>query len=289
MSGRNRLKKFLEDKKKADAEKAEDERLDQIYLLKQEKKGVANAVDSNIKAIKKAIEEREKYKNMPKVAKIQRRIKEESDSDEEIKPSKKTKKRGRPKKEYKEKNIMKARSDLEKKGDKYTIDTEMKVSKSLDKKSKRALKKSVENALKNELGDIKGKGGAFSSQITPEMEEIVKNEEFKRKFMPNKTIDKPPLTDVETDALDRRLRDRRMIKPREEWKDENIRLGEKAKKQTDDFIKAEIKRKKKIEKEFEDAEHKRLLGKGVKKIILDLDSSDDEKPKRKRGRPKKST
>lgn len=193
------------------------------------------------------------------------------------------------KKVRKEKNVMKARSDLEKKGDKYLIDTEMKVSKSLDKKAKRALKKSVENALKNELGDIKGKGGAFSSQITPEMEEIVKNEEFKRKFMPNKTIDKSPLTITQQDALDRRIRDRNMEEPRKEMKAQNKILGEKAKKQTDDFIKAEIKRKKKIEKEHEDAEHKRLLGKGVKKIILDLDSSDDEKPKRKRGRPKKST
>lgn len=56
----------------------------------------------------------------------------------------------KPKKEkktYKESNIMKARSDLKKKGDKYTVDTEMNVRKGLDKKVKSALKKSVISQL----------------------------------------------------------------------------------------------------------------------------------------------
>lgn len=56
-------------------------------------------------------------------------------------------KRKNKKKTYKENNIMKARSDLKKKGDKYQVETEMKVKKGLDKKVKSALKKSVISQL----------------------------------------------------------------------------------------------------------------------------------------------
>lgn len=52
-------------------------------------------------------------------------------------------------------NIMKARSDLKKKGDKYTIDTEMNIKKGLDKKIKSALKKSIVTELDTKL---KGSG-----------------------------------------------------------------------------------------------------------------------------------
>lgn len=73
-------------------------------------------------------------------------------SDEEEEP---VKKRGRPKKVYKEANIMKGRSDLKKKGDKYTVDTELNIKKGLEPKVKRALKKSVETELDKK---IKGEG-----------------------------------------------------------------------------------------------------------------------------------
>ena len=64
----------------------------------------------------------------------------------------------KPKKEkkiYKESNIMKARSDLKKKGDKYTVDTEMNVKEGLDGKTKRALKKSIEDEVKKKIKGFK--------------------------------------------------------------------------------------------------------------------------------------
>lgn len=52
-------------------------------------------------------------------------------------------------------NIMKASSELKKKGDKYTVDTEMKIKKGLDDKTKKALKKSVIQEFNTK---IKGSG-----------------------------------------------------------------------------------------------------------------------------------
>lgn len=67
----------------------------------------------------------------------------------------KNKKSSKPKKEYKEEKIMKASSDLKKKGDKYTIDTEMNVKEGLDGKTKRALKKSIEDEVKKKIKGFK--------------------------------------------------------------------------------------------------------------------------------------
>lgn len=50
---------------------------------------------------------------------------------------------GKSKKSYKEGNIMKARSDLKKKGSKYEVETEMNIKEGLEPKVKRALKKSI--------------------------------------------------------------------------------------------------------------------------------------------------
>ncbi len=70
----------------------------------------------------------------------------------------------KPKKEYKEDNIMKARSDLKKKGDKYTVDTEMNIKKGLEPKVKRALKKSITEEMDKKIGKgIKGGGPVYSS------------------------------------------------------------------------------------------------------------------------------
>lgn len=55
------------------------------------------------------------------------------------------------KKTYKEKSLMKAKSELKKKGDSYTVDTEMNVRKGLDAKVKRALKKSVVEELDKKI------------------------------------------------------------------------------------------------------------------------------------------
>lgn len=46
---------------------------------------------------------------------------------------------------------MKARSDLKKNGDKYTVDTEMNIKKGLDGKIKKALKKSIETELNKKM------------------------------------------------------------------------------------------------------------------------------------------
>jgi len=55
-------------------------------------------------------------------------------------------------KEYKESNIMKARSDLKKNKDgKYSVDTEMNIKKGLEPKVKKALKKSVILELDKEI------------------------------------------------------------------------------------------------------------------------------------------
>lgn len=129
----------------------------------------------------------------------------ESDSDEEI-----TKK---VKKTYKESNLMKARSDLKKKGDKYTVDTDMNIKKGLEPKIKKALKKSITEELDKKLkgSSLKGIGNS-----------CCKN----NRFIPNHDNENS-IRSVST-----------------------------------------------------------TRGNGIRKIKLDLSSSEDEKPK-KRGRPKK--
>ena len=59
------------------------------------------------------------------------------------------------KKSYKEGNLMKARSDLKKNGDKVSIETEMNIKKGLDSKVKKALKKSIIQEVETK---IKGSG-----------------------------------------------------------------------------------------------------------------------------------
>ena len=172
MSGRNRFKKFLEERNKLYDEEAEDEKLDQQYLLKQEKKGVARAVDSNLESIRKSLARIEELKGKPKVAKIQRIVpKEESESEsEEEKPKKKTKK------EYKESNLMKGRSDLKKVGDKYAVETEMAIKKGLDKTVKKALKKSIIQEAEEKI-----KGSGIRKKIELDIESSSDEEEKPKK------------------------------------------------------------------------------------------------------------
>jgi hypothetical protein len=56
-------------------------------------------------------------------------------------------------KEYKEGNIMKAHSKLKKKGDKYSVDIELNIKKSLEQKVKRALIKSIIEELNRNFND----------------------------------------------------------------------------------------------------------------------------------------
>jgi hypothetical protein len=84
------------------------------------------------------------------------RLKSEYKIDEAEKKLKELIKQPKKVKQYKVGNIMKGRSDLKKKGDKYTVDTEINVKKGLEPKIKRALKKSV-----NEELDRKFKGGSI--------------------------------------------------------------------------------------------------------------------------------
>jgi hypothetical protein len=55
------------------------------------------------------------------------------------------------KKEYKEEEIMKGKSDLKKVGDKYAVETELNIKKGLEPKVKRALKKSVDKELNKKI------------------------------------------------------------------------------------------------------------------------------------------
>ena len=69
------------------------------------------------------------------------------------------------KKTYKEGNIMKGRSDLKKKGDKYTVDTNLNIKKGLDDKVKRALKKSVMTELDKQI-----RGGTIQLDLSSDDE-----------------------------------------------------------------------------------------------------------------------
>lgn len=67
------------------------------------------------------------------------------------------------KKSQKPGNIMKARSDLKKKGDKYEITTDMNVRKGLGPKAKKALKESVNKALNKEFKGGRINGGMIGN------------------------------------------------------------------------------------------------------------------------------
>ena len=92
--------------------------------------------------------ERRTYETFDKKNLLNTFIKNSSESDffnkfkDYIIPSSELK-TSKPKKEYKEEKIMKASSELKKKGSKYIVDTEMKVKEELDGKTKRALIKSL--------------------------------------------------------------------------------------------------------------------------------------------------
>lgn len=81
-------------------------------------------------------------------------------------------------KPFKEKNIMKARSDIKKSGDKFLVDTNMKVKKSLEPKVKNALKKSINLALDKEFkgGSINLDYGSSDESSDGEKSKIDKNE-----------------------------------------------------------------------------------------------------------------
>ena len=87
----------------------------------------------------------------------------------------------------KPKNIMKARSDLKKKGATYSVDTEMNVKKGLEPKVKRALKKSVDMELERNF-----KGGSINLDYSSSDSESSDSDDEKSKKK-KKTIDKKEL------------------------------------------------------------------------------------------------
>lgn len=86
----------------------------------------------------------------------------------------------KPKKTYKERSLMKAKSELKKSGDSYTVDTEMNVRKGLDAKVKKALKKSVEEELNKKIS------GSGIRKIDLDMSS---DEEPKRRGRPKKKVE----------------------------------------------------------------------------------------------------
>lgn len=90
-------------------------------------------------------------------------------------------------KPLKESNIMKARSDLKKKGTTYSVDTEMNVKKGLEPKVKRALKKSVDMELERNF-----KGGSINLDYSSSDSESSDSDDENSKKK-KKTIDKKEL------------------------------------------------------------------------------------------------
>jgi len=102
-----------------------------------------------------------------------RKENEEDKKNRDTSPTSVTNDFDKKKKTYKTGNVMKGRSDLKKKGDKYEIETELNVKKGLEPKVKKALKKSVDMEL-----DKQFKGGNinldYDSTISEEDEMVNK-------------------------------------------------------------------------------------------------------------------
>jgi hypothetical protein len=93
------------------------------------------------------------------------------------------------KKKYKEGNIMKARSDLKKKGSKYEVETEMNVKEGLEPKVKRALKKSIIDETNKKIKGFKKPVGFGMRGGMIELDDSSSSEEDE----PKKKIDKKEL------------------------------------------------------------------------------------------------
>jgi hypothetical protein len=94
------------------------------------------------------------------------------------------------KKKYIEGNIMKARSDLKKKGSKYEVETELKVKEGLEPKVKRALKKSI---IEETNKKIKGFKKPVGFGIKGGMVELDDSSSSSEEDEPKKKIDKKEL------------------------------------------------------------------------------------------------
>jgi hypothetical protein len=92
-------------------------------------------------------------------------------------------------KTYKESNIMKGRSDLKKKGNKYEVETELNIKNDLDSKVKRALKKSIIDETNKKIKGFKKPVGFGIKGGMVELDDSSSSEEDE----PKKKIDKKEL------------------------------------------------------------------------------------------------
>jgi hypothetical protein len=100
-----------------------------------------------------------------------------------------TKSKTKKSKEYKESNIMKGRSDLKKKGDKYEVETELNIKEGLEPKVKRALKKSIIDETNKKIKNYKKPVGFGMRGGMVELDDSSSSEEDE----PKKKIDKKEL------------------------------------------------------------------------------------------------
>ena len=202
-------------------------------------------------------------------------IEEEGERDENF--FKEMKKEAKKTVERKTGNILKGKSDLKKKGDKYTVDTELKIKKGLDAKTKRALKKSVVEELDKRMEGGKmrttaGKEFSNNNKARRKREEEMEAKELATlSFMERAgAFDRPP----EMDDLLEKLHP----VPRADME----HVLSQVEKNIDDkellpaFYKETIKR-------IENQMGLNKEGKGLRnkpEIILSSDSEDERKPKR---------
>lgn len=126
--------------------------------------------------------------NTSSLTKEQKEKKRKSDEEELDKLYKSSMSKNKSKKEtkkYKEEEIMKGSSELKKKGNKYTVDTELNIKEGLEPKVKRALKKSIIDETNKKIKNYKKpvgfgfKGGSLLLDDSSSDEEEPKKEEKK--------------------------------------------------------------------------------------------------------------
>ena len=199
------------------------------------------------------------------------------------------------KKDYKETNLMKGRSDLKKKGDKYTVDTDLNIKKNLDPKVKKALKKSILEEVNERL-----KGSGFNKIEFSSDEESSSDEETEGKgFMINNVEQFTPSELRHKKLKDEYYSKKKFDKEYEQKEKEKERILKSTAKATKDRLKESSKKPKIDKRELKNYSSmlKHLLShiedpkepvdkkdyKGAKKLIDDM-----EIVKRPRGRPRKN-
>jgi hypothetical protein len=162
------------------------------------------------------------------------------------------------KKPLKEKNLMKGRSDLKKKGDKYSVETDLNIKKNLDPKVKRALKKSIVEEVNERL-----KGSGFDKVEFSDDEEtegrgiMIGNVE---QYTPKERREKQQKADFKYKQ--------KLIKEQKQIEKEEERIKKRTIRETNARLKRELKKSKKAIKGgdiFGDIK-KTFSEKGMKKV-----------------------